>query len=60
MRSAFGSRTRYAPRRPMSFFAGRGPTVGTSSSARRAAIASTSRYRTAIFDFAITLSSVEE
>src|SRR5438132_5034962 len=62
-RSAFGSRTRYAPRRRRSFLAtiSPPPTTGMpSSSSRRASIASTSRYRTAIFDFAITISSVEE
>src|SRR5437899_1340893 len=62
-RSAFGSRTRYAPRRRRSFLAtiSPPPTTGMpSSSSRRASIASTSRYRTAIFDFANTISSVEE
>src|SRR5213594_1839384 len=62
-RSAFGSRTRYAPRRPRSFLAtiSPPPTTGMpSSSSSRASIASTSRYRTAIFDFANTISSVEE
>src|SRR5947209_9056808 len=62
-RSAFGSRTRYAPRRPMSLRAGISPPPTTgmpSSSTRRDSIASTSRYRTAIFDFAITMSSVDE
>src|SRR2546426_991176 len=62
-RSAFGSRTRYAPRRPMSFRAGISPPPTTgmpSSSMRRDSIASTSRYKTAIFDFAITMSSVDE
>src|SRR5438876_6179504 len=62
-RSAFGSRTRYAPRRPMSFRVGISPPPTTgmpSSSTRRDSIASTSRYRTAIFDFAITMSSVDE
>src|SRR6058998_126986 len=62
-RSAFGSRTRYAPRRRRSFLAtiSPPPTTGMpSSSSSRASIASTSRYRTAIFDFANTISSVEE
>src|SRR2546428_66006 len=62
-RSAFGSRTRYAPRRRRSFLAtiSPPPTTGMPSSSRsRAAIASTSRYRTAIFDFANTISSVDE
>src|SRR2546425_2404191 len=62
-RSAFGSRTRYAPRRPMSFRVGISPPPTTgmpSSSTRRDSIASTSWYRTAIFDFAITMSSVDE
>src|SRR2546422_8061759 len=62
-RSAFGSRTRYAPRRRRSFLAtiSPPPTTGMpSSSISRASIASTSRYRTAIFDFANTISSVEE
>src|SRR5438445_590207 len=47
----------------MSFRAGISPPPTTgipSSSTRRDSIASTSRYRTAIFDFAITISSVEE
>src|SRR5213593_4315067 len=62
-RSAFGSRTRYAPRRRRSFLAAISPPPTTgmpSSSISRASIASTSRYRTAIFDFANTISSVEE
>src|SRR6058998_817964 len=62
-RSAFGSRTRYAPRRRRSFLAtiSPPPTTGMPSSSRsRASIASTSRYRTAIFDFANTISSVDE
>src|SRR3989442_2206424 len=62
-RSAFGSRTRYAPRRRRSFLAtiSPPPTTGMpSSSMSRASIASTSRYRTAILDFANTISSVEE
>src|SRR2546425_1093309 len=62
-RSAFGSRTRYAPRRPISLPVGISPPPTTgipSSSTRRDSIASTSRYRTAIFDFAITISSVDE
>src|SRR5213593_1385300 len=62
-RSAFGSRTRYAPRRRRSFLAtiSPPPTTGMpSSSISRASIASTSRYMTAIFDFANTISSVEE
>src|SRR2546422_8003818 len=62
-RSAFGSRTRYAPRRRRSFLAviSPPPTTGMpSSSISRASIASTSRYRTAILDFANTMSSVDE
>src|SRR2546428_2338259 len=62
-RSAFGSRTRYAQRRGRSFLAtfSPPPTTGMpSSSISRASIASTSRYRTAIFDFANTISPVEE
>src|SRR5256886_5652324 len=62
-RSAFGSRTRYTPRRPMSFRADSSPPPTTgipSSSMRRLSIASTSRNRTANFDFASTPSSVDE
>src|SRR2546427_1933451 len=47
----------------MSFRAGISPPPTTeipASSTRRDSIASTSRYRTAIFDFAITMSSVDE
>src|SRR5207244_8521298 len=61
--SACGSRTRYAPRRRRSFLASISPPPTTgmpSSSSSRDSIASTSRYRTAIFDFANTISSVEE
>src|SRR5207245_7882523 len=62
-RSAFGSRTRYAPRRRRSFLATISPPSPTwrpSSSTSRAAIAATSRYRTAIFDFANTISPRDE
>src|SRR3989442_621298 len=62
-RSAFASRPRSAPRRRRSSLPtiSPPPTTGMpSSSSRRASIASTSRYRTAIFDFANTISSVEE
>src|SRR5437667_188122 len=62
-RSAFGSRTRYTPRRPMSLRAESSPPPTTgipSSSMRRLSMASTSRNRTANFDFASTPSSVDE
>src|SRR5437667_3485634 len=62
-RSAFGSRTRYAPRRRRSFLAASSPPPTTgmpSSSMMWAPIASTSRYKTAIFDLANTMSSVDE
>src|SRR5256886_1240799 len=62
-RCAFGSRTRNAPRRRRALLATISLPLTTgmpSSSSSRASIASTSRYRTAIFDFANTISSVEE
>src|SRR5205807_2831929 len=54
---------RYTPRRPMSLRAESSPPPTTeipSSSMRRLSIASTSRNRTANFDFASTPSSVDE
>src|SRR5437773_781637 len=62
-RSAFGSRTRYTPRRPMSLRAESSPPPTTgipSSSMRLLSIGPTSRNRTASFHFASTPSSVDE